>query len=316
MPFSDRELLEGVCARDPRMLARAITLVENRTRRGERLRSAFFKRGGCAHVVGVTGAPGAGKSTMVDQLAMRLSKGGKRVGIVAVDPSSPFTGGAVLGDRIRMSHAELRENVFIRSLASRGALGGLSKATSDVVQVLDAAGFDIIFVETVGVGQAEVDVVRLAHTCIVVVVPGMGDIVQAFKAGILEIADIYVVNKADRDGADHLDRDIRTLLTLGEYGEDDWRPRVVRTVATRGDGFDELLLEFEGHRNWLSNSPRANQRRHKIMQDTIIQFVGEIASERARAESRTLERITRRCVARTLEPLAAAKNLLSKVARK
>ena len=202
MNFSNAQLIELVPQRDLRAVARLITLIENQTPRAREVQAALFKKSGKAHVIGVTGSPGAGKSTLVDQLAAGWRAQGKSVAILAIDPTSPFSGGAILGDRIRMIKAAEQQDVFIRSMATRGKLGGLARATLDAVYVLDAAGFDIILVETVGVGQAEVDIVKLADTCLVVLVPGMGDSVQAIKAGILEIADTFVINKADRDGAD------------------------------------------------------------------------------------------------------------------
>lgn len=209
---------------------------------------------GKAYLIGITGPPGAGKSTLTDQLTAAFRQQGKRVGIVAVDPTSPFTGGAILGDRIRMNRHADDADVFIRSLATRGALGGISRSTGEVVNIMDAMGMDIIIIETVGVGQDEIDIVRMAHTTAVVMVPGMGDDIQAIKAGILEIADVFVVNKADRDGADRTARDLAVMLEMGNRKEGEWLPRVMKTEAARGVGIDELVAEFEKHRHHIFTS--------------------------------------------------------------
>lgn len=209
---------------------------------------------GKAYIIGITGPPGAGKSTLTDQITAALRRMGKRVGIVAVDPTSPFTGGAILGDRIRMNRHADDDGVFIRSLATRGAMGGLSRATGEVVNIMDAMGMDVVIIETVGVGQDEIDIVRMAHTTTVVMVPGMGDDIQAIKAGILEIADVFVVNKADRDGADRTARDLAVMLEMGNRREGEWLPKVIKTEASRGIGIDELVAEFENHRSHLFTS--------------------------------------------------------------
>ena len=209
---------------------------------------------GKAYLIGITGPPGAGKSTLTDQITAVFRRQGKRVGIVAVDPTSPFTGGAILGDRIRMNRHADDAGVFIRSLATRGALGGISRSTGEVVNIMDAMGMDVVIIETVGVGQDEIDIVRMAHTTAVVMVPGMGDDIQAIKAGILEIADVFVVNKADRDGADRTARDLAVMLEMGNRREGEWLPRVMKTEASRGVGIDELVAEFENHHNHLFTS--------------------------------------------------------------
>lgn len=233
------ELLDRIEDGDGRALSRAITAIENRAPECESLLRALYPRSGRAAVVGVTGSPGSGKSTIVHRLAAAYAASERRVGVVAVDPSSPYSGGAILGDRIRMSDLEENPGVFVRSMATRGRLGGLAAATADVVTVLDAAGRDPVIVETVGVGQDEVDVVRLAGTSVVVLVPGMGDDVQAMKAGILEIGDIFVINKCDRPGVDTLERALRAMFALGESTRM-LEPPIVRTIATDGRGIDAL----------------------------------------------------------------------------
>ena len=218
----------------------------------------LYPQTGNAFIIGITGPPGAGKSTLVDQLTASFRGRGKKVGIVAIDPTSPFTGGAILGDRIRMNRHSCDEGVFIRSLATRGALGGLSRSTSDVALVMDALGMDIIIIETVGVGQDEVDIVKEAHTTCVVMVPGLGDDIQAIKAGILEIGDIFVVNKADREGADRTARELNTMLDMRHTAEGNWNPKVMKTEAQRGTGIDELTDEILAHRDFFLLSGTMN----------------------------------------------------------
>lgn len=214
----------------------------------------LYPKTGHAYLIGITGPPGAGKSTLVDQITAEYRKAGKKVGIVAIDPTSPFTGGAILGDRIRMNRHADDDGVFIRSLATRGCLGGISRSTGDVVNIMDAMGMDVVIIETVGVGQDEIDIVRMAHTTTVVMVPGLGDDIQAIKAGILEIGDLFVVNKADRDGADRTVRELSVMLEMGDRKEGDWLPKVLRTEACRGTGIAELVAEFEAHRCYLFSS--------------------------------------------------------------
>jgi LAO/AO transport system kinase len=239
--MSGAPLSERLLSRDPRAIARAITLIENEAPAGAALIGRIYPHTGRAYLIGVTGPPGAGKSTLVDRMIAELRKAGSTVGVLAVDPTSPYTGGAILGDRVRMqSHAE-DAGVFIRSMATRGHLGGLARTTTEAATVLDAAGFDVVIIETVGVGQDEVDVVRTADISIVVVVPGTGDEVQALKAGIMEIADIFVVNKADRDGADRTAASVESMLALDHPEAGEWRPPVLRTEATSGRGVPELI---------------------------------------------------------------------------
>ena len=253
-------LLDRVLAGEARAIARAISLIENEDPAGQDLVPDLFGHTGRAYLVGVTGPPGAGKSTLVDGLIRELRARGRTIGVLAVDPSSPFTGGAVLGDRVRMQSHTGDEGVFIRSMATRGHLGGLARATSDAVVVLDAAGRDVVLIETVGVGQDEVDIIRTADVSIVVLVPGTGDEVQALKAGIMEIADIFVVNKADREGADRLVAGVEATLALRSYGSEEWRPPVVTTVATRGRGITELVDAIDRFRAHETSRQSARRR--------------------------------------------------------
>ena len=310
MRFSNEELYDQVCRGNLRAVSRLITLAENRVERARVIQSKLYARGGNAHVVGVTGAPGAGKSTLVDQLAAQARAQGKRVAILAVDPSSPFSGGALLGDRIRMVKVSEDAQVYIRSMATRGTLGGLSRATLDAVQILDAAGFDLVLVETVGVGQAEVDIVRLADTCLVVMVPGMGDSVQSIKAGILEIADHFVVNKGDRDGADLLQKDLRVLLSLTEFGADDWKPEIYRTVAVSGEGVPELLAGVGQHAKWLACSKRGREKKLSIVRESILKLVSDLTLDQIISKhAADLDRLALECLERRNDPLSAALKL-------
>src|SRR5579862_4521708 len=232
-----------VRAGDVRAVSRAITAIENHSAEAEELLRELFPHTGKAYLTGVTGAPGTGKSTLVDRLAAYHRKKDERVGVVAVDPTSPYTGGAILGDRIRMQGHSSDEGIFIRSMATRGFLGGLARATAEVALLLDASGKEIILIETVGVGQDEVDIVRLADCTLVLLVPGLGDDVQNMKAGLMEIGDVFVINKSDRDGADRLEQQVHAMLELS-HDKDGWRPAVTRTIATENKGIDELVAEI------------------------------------------------------------------------
>jgi LAO/AO transport system kinase len=262
----------GVAAGRSRALAQAITLVESHDPGAARLLAELYPQTGRARIIGITGSPGAGKSTLVAAMARHYRKQQKRVGIIAVDPTSPFTGGAILGDRIRMTDLYTDRNVFIRSMATRGFLGGLATATNDVVDILDAAGFDVVLVETVGVGQDEVEVVRTVQTNVVVLVPGMGDDIQAIKAGIMEIGDVFVVNKADRPGADKTVTEVTMMMSLvEEHGH--WVPPIVKTVASRSEGIDELEAAIVKHYEYLSASgelDRRNRDRVRIRIETQL----------------------------------------------
>jgi LAO/AO transport system kinase len=268
---------------DARALARAITTVENRAPGWSDLLKALFPHTGKARVLGLTGAPGAGKSTLVDQLARLYRKQDRTVGIVAVDPTSPYTGGAILGDRIRMQDHYADPGIYIRSMATRGALGGLARTTADVTTVLDASGRDVILIETVGVGQDEVDIVRLADITVVMLVPGMGDDVQTIKAGIMEIADIFVINKSDREGAERVEREIRALQSL-EMRHDGWTPPIVKTVASEGKGVQELALAVAEYESYLQKDNRALKKSVENWQGRLVEMLRDVMLEKARAQ--------------------------------
>ncbi|MDR7281124.1 methylmalonyl Co-A mutase-associated GTPase MeaB [Catenuloplanes atrovinosus] len=254
-------LVEHARDGDPRAVARLITLVESGDASLPEMAAALSPYAGRARVVGITGSPGVGKSTTTNELVRALRKRDHRVGVLAVDPSSPFSGGAILGDRVRMQDHATDPGVYIRSMSNRGHLGGLSAATPQAVRVLEGAGCDVVLVETVGVGQAEVEVASLADTTVVLLAPGMGDAIQAVKAGILEIADVFVVNKADRDGADATYRDIQGMIGLADRGPGEWRPQVVRAVASRAEGIDDTLAALDRHHDWLVAHGELERRR-------------------------------------------------------
>jgi LAO/AO transport system kinase len=308
-------LIHGVLARDSRSIGRAISAVEGNGGSPEILR-ALFEKTGRARVIGLTGPPGAGKSTLVQRLAQAYRRREKTVGIVAVDPSSPFSGGAILGDRIRMTQLYTDPGVFIRSMATRGALGGLARATSDAVDILDAAGFDIVLIETVGVGQDEVEVVKAAETTAVVLVPGLGDDIQAIKAGILEIADVFVVNKADREGADRTSAELSMMLDLTE--ERGWRPPIVRTVATRDEGTPALLEALESHEAHLASSAERSERRARRARSrlrTLLEERFRRAIETRAPDPGGLEEAVARVAERSEDPYSAADRLFEKVVK-
>ncbi|GAB3592912.1 methylmalonyl Co-A mutase-associated GTPase MeaB [Angustibacter peucedani] len=263
-------LVEQARAGSPRAVARLISLVEDAHPALREVMAALAPHTGSAHVIGITGSPGVGKSTTTSALVKALRADDHRVGVLAVDPSSPFSGGALLGDRVRMQDHALDPGVYIRSMASRGHLGGLSWATPQALRVLDAAGCDVVLVETVGVGQSEVEIAGLADTTLVLLAPGMGDGIQAAKAGILEVGDVFVVNKADRDGADATVRDIRHMISLGESrAPGDWRPPVVKTVASREEGLDDVTAAIDKHRAWLDETGHLRERRVRRASDEV-----------------------------------------------
>ena len=282
------DLVARVRAGDVRALARAISLVENDAPEANAVLSECFLHAGNSLRIGVTGSPGVGKSTLVDRLAGAYREAGSTVGIVAVDPTSPFTGGAILGDRIRMRERIGDDGLYVRSMATRGALGGLAQTTADVAQVIEASGKDVVVIETVGVGQDEVDIVRLADVTVVVLVPGMGDDVQSIKAGIMEIADIFVINKSDREGAERVEREIRALQSLAIRGDhfrgDHWTPPIVKTVASDGTGIDELVTAIADYEAYLQKENLVLQHNIENWQERLIEMLRDALLEKAREQ--------------------------------
>jgi LAO/AO transport system kinase len=295
-----REILDNLLIGDVRSLARVITRVENRSPEGETLLRHLFPHTGQSRIIGITGSPGAGKSSLVDRLAANYLKQNKSLAIVAIDPSSPFTGGALLGDRIRMNAIAAEPGVFIRSMATRGHLGGLAGATSDVVSVLDAAGRDPILVETVGVGQDEIDIVKLADVSVVVLVPGMGDDIQALKAGIMEIGDIFVINKCDRAGVEKMERAIQSLLSLA-HREDGWMPPIIKTVAIEDRGIKELAESIDLSYEHSRNTPAGIEKKREAGRQRLLNLLQE--------------RLVRKAV-ETLLPDDGLERLLDRIAKR
>ena len=306
------DLVERARAGEARAVARLISLVEDESPLLREVMAALAPHTGNAQVIGITGSPGVGKSTSTSALVSELRRTGKRVGVLAVDPSSPFSGGALLGDRVRMQDHALDPEVYIRSMASRGHLGGLAWTTPQALRVLDAAGCDVILVETVGVGQSEVEIAGLADTTMVLLAPGMGDGIQAAKAGILEIGDLYVVNKADRDGAEQVRRDLRSMLALAERPEGAWKPPIVMTVAQKGEGVDQVAAELDRHRAWLEESGELERRRTRRARDEIEAIaVTALRSRWGDVHGRSeLDELAAAVVAGTSDPYAAADALL------
>ena len=270
----DSEILQKLLAGEPRSIARAITKIESGADGAADLMKAVFPNTGKATVIGITGSPGAGKSSLVDKLALHYKNAGGKVGIICVDPSSPFSGGAILGDRIRMATLGLDKNVFIRSMATRGNLGGLSRATVDAVAILDAAGFDKVIVETVGVGQDEVEIVKTADVSVVVLVPGMGDDIQAIKAGIMEIGDVFVINKADREGVIRTQKELEALLSLA-HRPDMWNPPIVKTIATESRGIEDLSTAIEAYRSFQTEGTGNKVRQQAIARWRLLELLQE-----------------------------------------
>ena len=314
MRGSDRvaELVTAARGGSPRAVARLISLVEDASPLLREVMTALAPHTGHARVVGITGSPGVGKSTTTSALVRELRSSGRRVGVLAVDPSSPFSGGALLGDRVRMSDHALDEGVYIRSMASRGHLGGLSWTTPQALRVLDASGFDVVIIETVGVGQSEVEIASLADTTLVLLAPGMGDGIQAAKAGILEIGDVYVVNKADREGASNVSRDLRGMLALADRAPDAWKPPILKTVASSGQGLAEVAAAIDEHHDWLATTGRLADRRRRRAREEIEAIALEAMRMRWGAVG-TREQVDRLAAAvaegRT-DPYAAADELL------
>ncbi len=300
------DLVERVLVGDPRAVARAISLVEREDAGSATLIGRLFAHTGRALVAGLTGAPGVGKSTLVDRLTAAFRRERLRVGILAVDPTSPFSGGAILGDRIRMQGHAADAGVFVRSMATRGQLGGLARATDDARMVLDAAGTDVVLIETVGVGQGEIDISRTADVSVVVMAPGSGDDVQAIKAGIMEIADVFVVNKADRDGADRTVAEIEAMLSLGERGTDEWRPPVVRASAATGDGVADIVAALRrfAARSRVADDRARRRARARLESILVGRLVRRIGTER------NLDAAVDAIVARDVDPYTAAGELV------
>jgi LAO/AO transport system kinase len=307
-----RTLAQGVLNGQYRALAQSVSLVEREDPAAERLLAEIYPATGRARVIGITGSPGAGKSTLVAALAKHYRAGGKRVGIIAVDPTSPFTGGAILGDRIRMADLYTDRGVFIRSMATRGFMGGLARATNDVADLLDASGFDVVIVETVGVGQDEVEVIRTVQSNVVVLVPGMGDDIQAIKAGIMEIGDIFVVNKADRAGADRTVTEVQMMMSLvEEHG--DYVPPIVKTVASVGRGIEDLDAAIAQHRAYLESSGELDRRNRERVRIRIETLLKERFMNRLMAATPNFDAILEDVLRKRNNPHDAAEDLLRRV---
>ncbi len=308
----DTEVLEKLFRGDVRGVARAITKVENGANGAAALMKEVFPRTGNALIIGITGSPGAGKSSLVDKLAMFYLDKGERIGIICIDPSSPFSGGAILGDRIRMQTLGLDKNVFIRSMATRGNLGGLSRATVDAVSILDAAGFDKIIVETVGVGQDEVEIVKTADVSVVVLVPGMGDDIQAIKAGIMEIGDVFVINKADREGVLRTEKELEALLSLA-HRPDFWNSPIVRTVATENKGIEDLVKAIESYNDFQKNGEQSLTRRREIARWRLLELLRETLLTRVlnkNGTSEKLEKLALEVAEKKRDPYSAIEEIL------
>ncbi len=311
MPQS--ELIQNTLAGQPRYIARAITIAENGGDAAAELMKAVFPQTGNASVIGITGSPGAGKSSLVDKLALFYKEQGQKVGIVCIDPSSPFSGGAILGDRIRMSALGTDKNVFIRSMATRGNLGGLSRATVDAVAILDAAGFDKIIVETVGVGQDEVEIVKTADVSVVVLVPGMGDDIQAIKAGIMEIGDVFVINKSDREGVLRTQKELEALLSLA-HRPDMWHPPIIKTIATDSKGIDDLAAAIAKYLEFQAGEGKNSERRRSIARWRLTELLREklladLLGKNGAGES--LDDLAVRVADKQIDPYSAVEELLT-----
>jgi LAO/AO transport system kinase len=309
------DLIERVLKGEPRAIARAITRIENSADDSAQLMKAIYAGSRKASVIGITGSPGAGKSSLVDKLALLYKNKGHKVGIICIDPSSPFSGGAILGDRIRMATLGLDKNIFIRSMATRGNLGGLSRATVDAVAILDAGGYDTVIVETVGVGQDEVEIVKTADVSVVVLVPGMGDDIQAIKAGIMEIGDVFVINKADREGVLRTQKELEALLSLA-HRPDMWNPPIIKTVATESKGIDDLAAAIASYSEFIEKETSAGLERRKsiarwrvleLLQERLIRdFLGKNGT------SEWLDSVSAKIAAKESDPYSAVEEVLKK----
>jgi LAO/AO transport system kinase len=309
------QLIERLRSGDVRALARAVSLVENDAASGAEVLSGCFPYSGRALRIGVTGAPGAGKSTIVDKLARHYRSAGVTVGVIAVDPTSPFTGGAILGDRIRMQENLNDPGFYVRSMATRGSLGGLARTTADVASVIEASGKDVLLIETVGVGQDEIDIVRLSDVTIVVLVPGMGDDVQSLKAGIMEIADLFVVNKADREGADRVEKEVRAMQSLAST-HGDWVPPVVKTVASTGEGIDGLTESIAQMKQWLETDGRMEARRKAYWRERITEMMRHALMRQVRKHGLSdaeLEAYSERVASKQEDPYKLVPELVARV---
>ncbi len=310
--MQNAEVLERLFAGDTRSVARAITKIENGGRDASELMKAIFPKTGNAVVIGITGSPGAGKSSLVDKLAFYYKEKGEKIGIIAVDPSSPFSGGAILGDRIRMQTLGLDKNVFIRSMATRGNLGGLSRSTVDAVAVLDAAGFDKVIVETVGVGQDEVEIVKTADVSVVILVPGMGDDIQAIKAGIMEIGDVFVINKADREGVLRTEKELEALLSLA-HRPDFWHPPIVKTVATENKGIEELSEAIESYYEFQRKEENLERRtsiaRWRLLELLREKLLADVLSKDGTSDK--LDRLAQEIAEKKNNPYSAVEEILA-----
>jgi LAO/AO transport system kinase len=313
--MTDTEQLEKLFKGEPRSVARAISKIENGSKDASELMKAVFPKTGRAVIIGITGSPGAGKSSLVDKLAFYYREQNLKVGIICVDPSSPFSGGAILGDRIRMSALVLDKGVFIRSMATRGNLGGLSRATVDAVAILDAAGFDVVIVETVGVGQDEVEIVKTADVSVVVLVPGMGDDIQTIKAGIMEIGDVFVINKADREGVLRTEKELEALLSLA-HRPDFWNPPIVKTIATENKGIADLAMAIQSYADFQKQGESSLERRRDIAHWRLLELLREKLLDRAlnaNGTSQRLKELASEVAEKKRDPYSAIEEIIGKL---